>query len=919
MPGSPSVTGVSPREGPPFTKLTIRGENLGDCFDDIESVKICGVDCKITMEWHSPSKITVRTLAKLVKGQGDIVIKTKQGGIGSSMVTFTALEAPAVGPLDYSNIWVEDSIWQRERTFKPNKAGQGVKRFQHGVDGNDITDPLGIGKSNSELVTNKPLGSIYPGKSSDMTAENFEPTMMIAESYHQATFEQLKSGLEHMKKKKMRQKKSRTPVANVKDSLPVFFEVYDTLQKIHDDQKGQSNYDMTQNLSHCINMAHVQSEQIFDTVLSSKERADKIREALKVMNQFRSLFSLPQLIDANRKLGNYEQIIQDYSRVRQLFKDTNVKVFKSILETVDGKIGEIEQDLRDKLLTQSPGEGKLSLKTQEHYLVNLVQLIALRISWQESEEESNGDAGISESTPSSTINQSDSLFEPCWQLFQNRCDRLAVELSGLKSKLDQTAAKGKSTRFCESAIETTAISIVELKKLLNLCKNGKINQNILVKETYLKSASSQMAELTEIAIDLVRLVIFHVECPKLDKFTHFGGKLACDTFTHKTPSETSKIEARELTGVLRVIRRALPQVEQFKDLCYDIRVKAMHAHLSDCRKNISEMVSNFDEANELSGLEVFGIIEEVQTHAGTCIVDKIDNVLKQRLLMCSDILTIKSKIEEDLFARVQASEQFKKELMHLFETIVDTVASRKIKDVSVNSSLSLGTTVEQRILISLANIEKLKTMTPNFLEYFKKQKFKDTDSISKQIREKCKTTIQHLISEYIETATGPLVTAIEPRMYSTGYNWEEEHFMGPDFSVTDVSPRGYVHKVLIDLLKICSESSFYCPIISKSIIDDCICKILEEMLRMLRCMPKNLPLSSTVQAYYDVIALQACFNRFRGSTKVDRLFTDIFSVIKKHSSVQSEATGQLRKEVEDVMKDIWVENQELVYESFANY
>lgn len=35
---SPVVSGVSPNEGPPGTRLTIRGENLGDSLKDIMGV-----------------------------------------------------------------------------------------------------------------------------------------------------------------------------------------------------------------------------------------------------------------------------------------------------------------------------------------------------------------------------------------------------------------------------------------------------------------------------------------------------------------------------------------------------------------------------------------------------------------------------------------------------------------------------------------------------------------------------------------------------------------------------------------------------------------------------------------------------------------------------------------------------------------
>ena len=38
---SPVVSGVSPNEGPPGTRLTIRGENLGNSVKDIMGVSLC--------------------------------------------------------------------------------------------------------------------------------------------------------------------------------------------------------------------------------------------------------------------------------------------------------------------------------------------------------------------------------------------------------------------------------------------------------------------------------------------------------------------------------------------------------------------------------------------------------------------------------------------------------------------------------------------------------------------------------------------------------------------------------------------------------------------------------------------------------------------------------------------------------------
>jgi exocyst complex component 2 len=84
--GGPLVTGISPKEGNPGTKVTIRGERLGRSYKDLVGLSICGVDIVLTAEWVSPNKILARTL--VCKGVGEIIVTTTSGGVGKSMVSF---------------------------------------------------------------------------------------------------------------------------------------------------------------------------------------------------------------------------------------------------------------------------------------------------------------------------------------------------------------------------------------------------------------------------------------------------------------------------------------------------------------------------------------------------------------------------------------------------------------------------------------------------------------------------------------------------------------------------------------------------------------------------------------------------------------------------------------------------------------
>ena len=84
----PNVTGISPKEASAGTKITIRGENLGTSPQDLVDVYILGVDCLLTAEWKSSTKITALCPAAPKEHKGKIIVSTKSGGEGACNVQF---------------------------------------------------------------------------------------------------------------------------------------------------------------------------------------------------------------------------------------------------------------------------------------------------------------------------------------------------------------------------------------------------------------------------------------------------------------------------------------------------------------------------------------------------------------------------------------------------------------------------------------------------------------------------------------------------------------------------------------------------------------------------------------------------------------------------------------------------------------
>jgi len=93
----PEVTGVSPREGPTNsqTRLVIRGSNLGLSADDIVSLHVAALDCTATLDYESSTRLTCLVGPITAPASGEVIVETRSGGLGISMVQFRFVDAGA--------------------------------------------------------------------------------------------------------------------------------------------------------------------------------------------------------------------------------------------------------------------------------------------------------------------------------------------------------------------------------------------------------------------------------------------------------------------------------------------------------------------------------------------------------------------------------------------------------------------------------------------------------------------------------------------------------------------------------------------------------------------------------------------------------------------------------------------------------
>lgn len=111
------------------------------------------------------------------------------------------------------------------------------------------------------------------------------------------------------------------------------------------------------------------SHLLFNDVLSRREKADSSRAALSVLNRYKFLFCLPNTIERNAGKNEFDIIVNDYARAKNLFGKTDVTLFKKVLAEVDDKILGIRKELHKKL--QEMPQGVEQQKKLVKSLINL--------------------------------------------------------------------------------------------------------------------------------------------------------------------------------------------------------------------------------------------------------------------------------------------------------------------------------------------------------------------------------------------------------------------------------------------------------------------------------------------------------------------------------------------------------------------
>ncbi|KAI5090576.1 exocyst complex component 2, partial [Silurus meridionalis] len=854
----PLVTGISPNEGTPWTKVTIRGENLGNGPKDLIGLSICGHNCLLTAEWMSASKIVCR-VGPAKDDKGEIIVTTRSGGLGTSTVSFKVLKADKIDILEQSAVWV-DEVNYYDLRLNRNKGISPLSLRQ--------ADPLGI-ETDKGKYTQKELESWFPGMSGDFTSENFSATWYLIENHSTTSFEQLRVAVGNLKKQAS--KKNEGSLACVKGGLSTFFEAQDALaaihQKLESDGTEKVEGSMTRQLENVLNRASNTADTLFQEVLGRKDKADSTRNALNVLQRFKFLFNLPLNIERNIQKGDYDVVINDYEKAKSLFGNTEVPVFKKVYTEVETRIGALRNLLLDKLL-----EMPSTLHDQKRYIRYLSDLhasgdpawqcIVAQHKWilqlmqnckEDFIKEQRGGGGLeldgeprssalSRISQTSSLNRGGSFQTPrddSWQYKSPQQVRFVEKLSDVVISQLPNFWKLWISYVNGSLFSETGEKSSQVEKLK---KNARQRQN---------DFKGMIEEVTRRLVQLVRGALLPSSLSE-NELRIYGGWNTNPPLTGAWLTQTIHTVrlSHEALSALEIPNDLLQVIQ---DLLLDLRMHCLLItlqHTAEGKSYVKRLPEKEDWIVDNEG------ITSLPAQFEQCMVQMLQSLKEPMECKHGEINVFQLELAQNKACELCAG------IMKVFINCLEQLSTKTDGDIDT-SHLSVdmtspdffgsiyedfGPSSEQRLLIILSNCQYLERHTfLNLAEHLEKHGFTTAEKITRVSTEAVRELDERLLESYIEKKSDPIVGSLEPGIYAGYFDWKD--------CLPPTGVRSYLKEALVSIISVHAEVFT----ISKDLVSRVLSKIVEsvaeEMSRLMQCV-SSFSKNGALQARLEICALR---------------------------------------------------------------
>jgi hypothetical protein len=202
-----------------------------------------------------------------------------------------------------------------------------------------------------------------------VTEDEFSPAQFLSIRHKDTSLHDLQQGLENLtgtiKDHKMQLKQL------VLQHFDQFLKCKDCIDNLHYGVRdGGTGQDHIERLKEKIDDLKSSGEVLYRPLLVAKRDTDRIRSGLNVTRRFRFLFEIPASIKRNIQENDYEKVIKDYRKAKQLISKSEREVYRRVWEEVLALIA----GLRGQLISTMSSEASRPWQDHLAAIKCLVQL-----------------------------------------------------------------------------------------------------------------------------------------------------------------------------------------------------------------------------------------------------------------------------------------------------------------------------------------------------------------------------------------------------------------------------------------------------------------------------------------------------------------------------------------------------------------
>lgn len=603
-----------------------------------------------------------------------------------------------------------------------------------------------------------------------------------------------------------------------------------------------------------------ESQKIFTDVLVRKEKADSTRSVLFALSRHKFLFCLPNSVDRRAKAGEYDIVVNDYSRAKNLFGKTEIPIFRKVLEEVDQRILSIRKQLHEKVVKMPQ-----SVEQQKKLIKALTSLELQQSGTPIGDKLRNIDPAWD------AIEARAKYLEATFrQTFEQHANKDAGPQEKSKNRDRDSSQAPSRVNFCEELCDIAASQLPDLWRLGQLYFTGELRGPHDPKPGDFKRMILNAIE--KYCVYLRVAILIAADQRALRQSSGLNWPIGSASATHQflpwipqclryTRIAYATLITLDLPSeALDIIQKLIDEVRLF---CFSIIFKRA---TDRCKKLGSQEtwemgVEEYPGATLLPGALEALLIETL---------DEVQSVCMQPESREGNLLEPQSDGQREVSQRLQ-------EFLSAFSAVIEELAFHSHDEETPTHNVSqllgfpnaqqpdsvaggAGATVtwEQRMLCCLANYAYCnKSFFPKIGDIFVRYGYPLPTLAIETARYTVNQLFTNLLEEYVEHKGDPLVGTIEPSMYLGRFQWDHEMEIG--------QLRPYAHECCDNLVGVYSEIYSISPALLRPILESIVQTISEELARLMSCV-QRFSFTGAIQAHVDIRLLRDALEGYVNET-----------------------------------------------------